>query len=141
MNYVAIVNEYIKHYRPIVDDEILWFRKQKSLELAIERACLSLDRERKRYSHQRRIKPITLENAYNAMLAIKEALLQCRDFESLYELVGRTVGLIAGAGELYIYDISLRLGVYLDFYPTKVYLHAGSREGAELSDLPRVRST
>ena len=38
---------------------------------------------------------------------------------------------IKGIGELTIYDTALRIGFYLDIYPDKVYLHAGTREGAK----------
>ena len=37
---------------------------------------------------------------------------------------------ISGAGELYVYDTSLRIGAKSNLLPTKVYLHAGTRVGA-----------
>ena len=65
----------------------------------------------------------------------------------MFNLVRSEVGGILGIGELYIYDTSMRLGAYLGFLPTKVYLHAGTRKGAkalgftnsdalEISELP-----
>jgi hypothetical protein len=34
-------------------------------------------------------------------------------------------------GELTVYDTSLRLGVYLDLWPKRVYLHAGTKKGCK----------
>ncbi len=36
-----------------------------------------------------------------------------------------------GAGELYIYDVSLRIGSKLGLFPRKAFLHAGTRQGAK----------
>ena len=56
---------------------------------------------------------------------------------------------VGGLGELYVYDTALRIGAKLNLLPNKVYLHAGTRSGAEalgfdgkatvlnVSDLPR----
>jgi hypothetical protein len=38
---------------------------------------------------------------------------------------------IKGFGELAVYDCSLRVGSYLNLLPDKIYLHAGTRKGAE----------
>ena len=35
-----------------------------------------------------------------------------------------------GIGELAVYDIACRIGAFLGFRPDRVYLHAGTREGA-----------
>jgi predicted kinase len=52
-------------------------------------------------------------------------------------------------GELYVYDTALRIGAKLNLFPARVYLHAGTRQGAralgldaradalDMADLPR----
>ena len=48
----------------------------------------------------------------------------------MFEHIEALLEPIPGAGELYVYDTSFRIGVYLGLYPTKVYLHRGTRVGA-----------
>jgi hypothetical protein len=38
---------------------------------------------------------------------------------------------IKGLGELYAYDTAYFIGAHLDLTPEKVYLHAGTRKGAQ----------
>ena len=40
------------------------------------------------------------------------------------------IGGIHGIGELAVYDIACRIGAFLGLSPERVYLHAGTREGA-----------
>ena len=35
-----------------------------------------------------------------------------------------------GIGELAVYDITCRIGAFLDIRPERIYLHAGTRDGA-----------
>jgi hypothetical protein len=84
----------------------------------------------------------------------KERLLQvdlggCETFDELHTAVRSSIGAIRGIADLTIYDTSLRIGAKLGLEPDKVYLHAGTREGArglrldyrrpffELAALPR----
>ena len=55
---------------------------------------------------------------------------KCQSFEELFLFVKELVNPIKGAGELYIYDTTLRIGAKMNFLPTKIYLHAGTRVGA-----------
>jgi hypothetical protein len=38
---------------------------------------------------------------------------------------------VSGLGELWAYDTALRLGAHLGHLPARVYLHRGTRKGAE----------
>ncbi len=53
-----------------------------------------------------------------------------KDFDELYTLIKGSTEDIKGVGILYYYDISLRIGAFLNTYPDKIYLHRGSLEGA-----------
>lgn len=57
-------------------------------------------------------------------------ILKSRSFDELFQIVSECK--LKGFGELSIYDTALRIGSYLNIEPDKVYLHAGSRKGAEL---------
>ena len=45
-------------------------------------------------------------------------------------VVRDAIGPIHGIGDLTIYDTALRIGVNLGLWPTRVYLHSGTRVGA-----------
>jgi hypothetical protein len=144
----AITRTYIRKIRPRAQAEIDWFAHQPSLDAAIEKAALAVNSRGKRYSHQRRLTREALKEALGNLLEKADAMEQARDFDALFGLVGAAVKPIHGLGELYVYDTSLRIGAKLNMFPTRVYLHAGTRLGAsalgldgsaatlKLSDLP-----
>jgi hypothetical protein len=58
-------------------------------------------------------------------------LHSCNDFEGLLLIARKAAKRIWGIGELTVYDTTYRIGAYLRKAPGKVYLHAGTREGAK----------
>ena len=62
---------------------------------------------------------------------LKTDLTRVEDFEDLHDRVQTAIGRIKGIGDLAVYDISHRLGVYLGLRPEYVYLHCGTRKGAK----------
>lgn len=125
MNLSQIVHEYD---RPGRQAELEWFRKQPTIESAIEHAALAKIND-KRHRHQRRLKEVALEKAQQILLSEFKAIEQVKDFDKLYKLIEKFCKGIKGIGDLYIYDTSLRIGAKLNLKPTKVYLHAGTRVG------------
>lgn len=130
MELNAIVRTYISLIRPLAQTELDWFRHQPNLASAIEQAALAINSEGKRYSHQHRIRKSNLTQAKVALLDSTEVIERCDDFGELLELVEARVQSIKGIGELYVYDTSLRIGAKLNLLPGKIYLHAGTRDGA-----------
>ena len=57
-------------------------------------------------------------------------ILKARTFDELFQIVSESK--VKGFGELSIYDTALRIASQMNIEPDKVYLHAGSRKGAEL---------
>jgi len=131
MKFEAIVRTYIRNIRPRAQSEIDWFARQPSLDDAIEKGVLAVNSRGKRYSHQRRLTRAALKQALRTLLDKSEAVEQARDFDELFRIIGAAVKPIQGIGELYIYDTSFRIGAKLNLFPTKVYLHAGTRLGAK----------
>ena len=128
----AIVKDYVRRHRHKTRRELRYFRNLPSLKAAITDAGLArrLDGERyKRYSHQRRIPRDALETA--AACLHRANLGSARSFADLMARVSNAVGSVHGIGELYIYDTALRLGGHLRLLPREVYLHAGTRRGAQ----------
>jgi hypothetical protein len=126
----AIVRTYTRAIRPRAQDELNWFAHQHSLAQAIETAALAKTSEGKRYSHQRRITKSALQEALGILSSQERAIQRSRNFDDLFNLIEKSLEPIRGIGELYIYDTALRIGAKLNLSPTKVYLHAGTRDGA-----------
>jgi hypothetical protein len=101
------------------------------LKSAIEYAALAINSKGKRYSHQCRLKKAALEKAQQALLMNSEAIGQAKSFDDLFSLVETIVEPIEGLAELYVYDTSLRIGARLHLLPNRVYLHRGTRDGAQ----------
>jgi hypothetical protein len=57
-------------------------------------------------------------------------------FHDLFLTVEKTIGGIAGIGELMVYDTSLRIGAKVGLQPDWVDIHSGTRKGAERLGLP-----
>jgi hypothetical protein len=128
------------------------FRRIASLGEAIKIAGLSRDEKGNLYSHQWKPGgrwPQKLEIAARALAAKSNAdlLRQCSTFAKLHMAVGIIVNEMAGAFEdspLYVYDVSVRIVAHLGrdlpgtspatnpYWPDRVYLHRGTREGAQV---------
>lgn len=128
----AIVKDYVRRHRHKTIRELRYFRNLPNLQAAITDAGLArrLDGDRyKRYSHQRRIPREALDKATTRLR--RAAVGDARSFADLITRVRKAVGPVHGIGELYIYDTALRLGGHLRLLPREVYLHAGTRRGAQ----------
>lgn len=130
MKLGTIARAYATKLRPNAEAELDWFRHQPNLQEAIRNAAFAVNSNGKRYSHQRRLKSSTLEQAYVIMSDNIELIEDAQDFGQLIRRLEMMLENTEGIGELYIYDTALRLGAYLGFLPQKVYLHAGARTGA-----------
>ncbi len=130
MTLDEIVSDYIRQYRAHARAEMKFFADQRKTESAIAKAALCLLPNGKRHPHQRRIPGIVLEQAEAKLQAASKRLAGAPDFAALYDAVKREIGGIRGIGELAVYDIAHRIGAYFNKAPARVYLHAGTRQGA-----------
>jgi len=131
MSFSSMVRIYTEEIRPRAEGELDWFQSQPSLNAAIKYAGLAINSNGKRYSHQRRIKKGVLPLVENILKSNLEAIKRCSNFDELFNLIDNLLEPVEGIGELYIYDTSLRIGAKLNLLPEKVYLHAGTRDGAK----------
>lgn len=118
---------------PRINKEVEWFAQHPSLESAINDAAMSIDWEGNRFQHQHRIKRAVLESARKSLLSITAKLGECKNssFEGLHGIIENALKSVEGTGELYVYDVSLRIGSKLGLFPQKVFFHAGTRKGAK----------
>ena len=125
-----LVRSYRVHNQPNSLNELEFFRKMPSFEVAIYHAGLAINRRDKRFSHQYRI-PLAVLSRAKSLLAEKAPRLKtCRSFHELHACLTKALASVRGIGELYTYDTALRLGAFLNLKPEHVYLHAGTRAGA-----------
>lgn len=131
MTLDEIVSAYIRDHRGGAKAEMRFFEIQRGLPAAIRHAALCALPGGNRHPHQRRLRQAVLNEAERRLQAIAEALRKIPDFAGLHRLMQEEIGTIYGIGELAVYDIAHRIGAFLGKAPTLVYLHAGTRIGAE----------
>lgn len=133
-----LVADYHKRHRPGANAELTFFRNRPSFGSAVDFAARAEDWRGKRFDHQRRIKRVAIASALKTLRLHSSSLEKCQSFDELLICTTKLLGPTYGIGPLYIYDTTLRIGAYLDLAPTKVYLHAGTLEGARRLALPLV---
>jgi len=149
----AFVADFRNHCAAGEFEEIKFFQDQPSFDLAINCAALAINADGKRYSHQCLIRRTAIPQALDTLRQNKNLLASSSSFDELHSILHSVLHQIYGVGELYIYDTALRLGAFLELFPEKIYLHAGTRVGAfalglnvsagvlEISDFPEpIRS-
>jgi hypothetical protein len=128
-------------------DEIVAYQN-KPLKTAIVMAARADRGDGELHSHQKWLRPETAKAAESILLKCIGQIAACKDFDALHELIKSKLN-IHGAAEMYWYDTAFRIGISLGIYPEKVYLHRGTKDGAEnlgirngkdvleMSDLPK----
>jgi hypothetical protein len=102
----------------------------RNIAEAIEKAAMARDANGRKNPHQYRVPEDKLELLKQKLLTKKTRIEQARDFDELLQIIVET-GVFKGEAVLTCYDTALRLGFYTHKLPQKIYLHAGTRTGAE----------
>jgi DNA-binding transcriptional ArsR family regulator len=126
-----VVRAYIRDYRVAAQRGRRDYALQHNLADTVRAAALSKLADGKRHPHQRRIPGRVLQQAATALANADFAVAT---FDDLHEAVRRTIGPLRGIGALAVYDVACRIGAHLGLAPDRVYLHAGTREGARALD-------
>ena len=103
----------------------------KTLEEAIRHATMSLDKSGKKCPHQRRVAPAALQELHRELTLQLEHIDGCTTFAALHDIISSAASRIRGVGALTVYDVAVRIGCFKKLKPEMVYLHAGTREGAQ----------
>jgi hypothetical protein len=139
--FARIVDDYIRDHQSNAERERRWFAIQPNLKTAIDMAALAKSPSGKRLSHQRRIPATVLERSRTALAARSSRIKKATSFEGLFQIVVEAIYPIPGIGELAVYDTALRIAAFLKLEPASVYLHAGTRVGAQRLGFDRARDT
>lgn len=126
-----IVQDYVRLHRDRAARELAWYEQLGSDAEAIDQAAMAEAEEGKRHCHQRRIPRPVLEESRDALIKALPELKACDCFDDLLSTVETISGAIRGIGELTVYDTALRVGARFGKAPDRVYVHAGTREGAQ----------
>ena len=133
---VRVVSDYIRYCRARARAERMHFARLISLREAVRLAGLAQFEDGRRFSHQRRIPADVLRRATTGLLAALPRIAACPGFDALHDLVRSVAGSIPGIGALTVYDTANRIGAKLGLEPTRIFLHAGTGEGARVLGLP-----
>lgn len=132
-SYDEIVSDYIAKCRQKRKVELKFYAKQPSIVRSIEVCAMAIrGTDGKRHNHQRLIPKKTLQSWKKMLLAKAPRLKRLKqrgNFNELFEEICNSK--IKGIGELTVYDTALRIGAYLNVKPLTIYLHAGTRKGAQ----------
>jgi hypothetical protein len=138
----AAVSDYIEHHRARAARELEYFsRVLRSDEEAVSRVALALLPSGKRHPHQYRVPRVALQESRRVLLENLDMLRQATSFDELFAVVEDLTEPIKGIGELTVYDTALRIGAHFGRKPTRVYLHAGTRNGAQALGFDPRRQT
>jgi hypothetical protein len=132
------IEEYIQNKSQHPD---LWLghcADQKKLSDAIVFSAMAENHLGKRHPHQYRRRKSTLESFSLLLLDQIERIRMTNSFHDLLTIVAECK--VKDIGALTFYDTATRIGAYLKIYPEKVYLHTGTKQGAEKLLGKRLRS-
>ncbi len=102
---------------------------QADLTSAIKCAALSRDADGRKHPHQYRLEWNHLSSFADNLVQREQEIKLAKGFDDLFKIVESSKAF--GIGPLAVYDTSVRIGAYLDLFPEKIYLHAGTKLGAE----------
>jgi hypothetical protein len=128
--YTEIIEHYFWHGRLKALEEIEWMQASDDLPAAIKQATASVQDNGRLFFHQRWLDEEAAARASATLLECLGEIDGTRDFHELFLLVEQLVGEIKGLKEMFVYDVAFRIGAHLRRWPTRVYLHRGTRAGA-----------
>jgi hypothetical protein len=128
------IRNIIKHYKKWkqknLDTWVEHCKNQEKLEDAIIYAALAENHLGKRNNHQRRLKKLNLEKFAANLIDKKSDIQKAKSFDELLIIVENCK--IKGIGKLACYDTAQRIGANIKLFPEYIYLHAGTKIGAEI---------
>lgn len=126
----SIITAYKKLRTDYPDYSLIDCAAAGNLQHAIEMAATARDLARRKHRHQYRIKNSTLQDFSHSLLSIQQEIGSAASFGALYKLVEQNK--IKGISDITVYDTAQRIGCFLNLFPEDIYLHGGTRTGAEI---------
>jgi len=126
--FLNIINHYKRYKHNNPDTWIEYCAQQVTLLEAIEKAASCINAEDKKHRHQYRLKKADLEAFASSLKGGIATIEACNNFNDLINTVRSLKAY--GIGELTVYDVSVRIGAFMNVWPQYIYLHAGAKIGA-----------
>lgn len=135
-----IISRYKMYGQREPDQHLAFCVEQESLTDAIQVAAKAVDGNNKTHFHQRRVGRTALNNWAEKLAILEEDLKKSTNFDDVFAIIDRANS--ENIGELTVFDTAFRIGNFLKLFPEKIYLHSGTRKGAEqlLGDLEGKKS-
>lgn len=127
--YQNIINHYVSWRNENPDTWINYTVEQTDICSAIKVAAKSENKEGIRNNHQKRLKKKAINDFIEELTKKALEIKKAKNFNSLIQIVESCK--VKGIGELACYDTANRIGCKIGVYPDKIYLHAGTKKGAE----------
>ena len=123
----SIVRSYARWKKNNPDLWIAYCESQNDIKSAIYYAAISRNESGRKHPHQYRLTAECLERFAAQLIEKSSAIEAVRDFDGLLSIISASRE--PGIGDLAVYDTAVRIGAFLQIYPNKIYLHAGTRVG------------
>jgi hypothetical protein len=135
-----IISRYKMYGQREPDQHLAFCVGQESLKDAIQVAAKAVDGNNKTHFHQRRVGRSELNNWAEKLGTFEEIFEKSTTFDEVFATVDKAN--TENIGELTVFDTAFRIGNFLKLFPEKIYLHSGTRKGAEqlLGDLEGKKS-
>ncbi|MDR7127689.1 hypothetical protein J2X69_000017 [Algoriphagus sp. 4150] len=130
MNFLKLqIDHFLESKSRNPDSWLIHCANQPNLRDAIAFAALAENHLGKRHPHQYRRQKTALEKFAGLLLGQSDGISKAESFHELLNIVGDCK--VPDIGSLTFYDTATRIGAYLKIFPEKIYLHTGTRLGAE----------
>lgn len=126
----SIIIAYQKLKRERMDELIDECASKSLLSDAISTATKSVLKNNVKHSHQRRIPNETLLKFNNHLQEVISQIDEASSFDELIAILEKVRN--KGIGTLTIYDVAQRIGAFKRVYPEKIYMHSGTKTGADI---------
>ncbi len=127
--FLAFFREKLGPYSAYERGYADWLADSPDLRTAVDRAVRSRMPDGTHHNHQSKVKLDARLEFGRRITETLERGVSARTFHQLWLLCHSCV--VPGIGPLTIYDVAERIGRYLRLRPDRVYLHAGTKLGAE----------
>jgi hypothetical protein len=122
--YEDVAGAYLVKYAPKDAQDKRFVSESPTLPQAIERA-------REKLPHVRDVWIEATKKAADLLKPLASRIAECENFDDLHQFICDNLQSVSGIGPLTCYDFAYLIGAWLKKEPTEVYLHAGTRKGAQ----------
>jgi len=125
----SLINDYLSEKSNICCKGSIeeYTAEQKCIDEAIRVAVNSKFKDGKTHTHQYRIYNYVYDEFIQNLLLVIKEIKNTKNFDELINVIDTNKP--SGAGELFCYDVAIRIGYYIKLLPEKIYIHAGTRKG------------